>query len=206
VTGWRGGVARVSALAAIALGIGLAVTPGAGACSSEIPSFAQVIAGADTIVAGRLVRVQPVDGAPDDVVLAVERVLKGSSEPELHLVGPRTGLCGDGLDVPLGSRLILATDVAFYDQVITPFWTTLDGDLYGTAELPLGAATIDQVAATVALEVDQLQAAPEAPGGPTIVALTPDVVISIAIALVAIVVGGLLVGLVGRRGRSGGSS
>jgi hypothetical protein len=200
VTPGAGRLARAGLVGLLAVGAWVGSTAGVVACSSEMPGFDHVVDHAATIVEGRVLRVEEVLSEPDDIVLAVDRVLKGESGPELRLDAPRSGLCGDGLDVPVGTRVIVATEVPFFDQVITPFWAEVDGGFYGTASIPVGAGSVDQLGASVAGRVASMHAPPVTdPIPPGADGVDLGVALPLVVAVAAIVGGLVVLVVVSRR-------
>lgn len=121
------------------------------ACTSEQPSFEQAVDGADFVVDARVIAVQKIVSEPDTYVLAVDRVLRGQAGAQVVLKGARTGLCGDQLDIQrLGERIIIAVGVDFFDQEISPYWAESQGRLYGSATMPFGARSLDDIAWSIA--------------------------------------------------------
>ena len=178
-------------LAGLVLGL-VAVQAGGGsvlACTSEQPSFQQAVDGADFVVDARVIAVQKIVSEPDTYVLAVDRVLRGQAGVHVVLKGARTGLCGDQLDIQrLGQRIIIAVGVDFFDQEISPYWAESEGQVYGSASMPFGARSLDDIAWSIArLKVP---------------AVSPSEAGSGAWPLVAIAVAGLAGVLVAARWRS----
>ena len=121
------------------------------ACSSEQPTFEQAMAGAQAVAWVK------VDLAPDGEVqrgispLLVTDVIHGDPGP---FIGGdlRTGLCGDTIHYLYGddAMVLVAFGVPFFDQLIAPSWGRgEDGALVGTAGMPFGVRTIDDVESAV---------------------------------------------------------
>lgn len=158
----RGSVALILALF-LGLTSGLAPSD-VQACSSDHPTFSEVVRGARTIA-----RVTIVDGF--DAYMAdpthsetyrVERVLKGSL-PEIVTVAPAwTSLCHDSVGYYAGDAgvesdgktIIVALELRYYDQLIHPMWVAGgDQGLYGSAGLPVGATTLAGLEAAILAEL-----------------------------------------------------
>src|SRR5688500_4162404 len=154
---------RIRRLAVAATLLGMAMGPAASAtfaCISESPSFAQVVARADTIARVTIVDGTDYDTQRDIEVFRVERVLKGRPGPLIELVNPMSGLCGDRIGSMTsdhgngaGQTIILATDVEYFDQVLQPFWHVGVGGFGGSAGWPVAAENLDELEAAIVAAV-----------------------------------------------------
>jgi hypothetical protein len=155
--------ARITAALTLIAGILVAASPGAvSACSSDHPTFAEAVRGARAIA--RVTVVEGFDTYTDDPTLSetyrVEQVLKGSL-PEVVTVAPaRTSLCGDtvsyfaGGEHAEGVAIVVAIDLPYYDQVIHPMWTEVDGQgVFGTAGVPSGVTSLAELESAVLAQV-----------------------------------------------------
>ena len=154
--------------------VGLALGPAASptfACISESPTFAQVVARADTIARVTIVDGTDYDAQRDIEVFRVERILKGKPGPLIELLNPKSGLCGDPIGAMttdhggggVGETIILATGVEYYGEVIHPFWHQGLGGLGGMAARPAAADTMAKLEGAILTAL----AAPDTSTSPT---------------------------------------
>ncbi len=156
-------MAIVAAMASLLL-----VTKPVVACDAFVPTFQEVIEGADAILIGEVTEVgRRPDLRWNAVRIEVQRVLRGQAGDALVVDQPAY-LCGDGLEQrDVGRRVLIATDVNFGFTEVAPYWWMQRGQLEGWAETPAGVATIDELANLIAALPDTAIDQPNQDGRPT---------------------------------------
>lgn len=123
------------------------------ACSALVPTFDAAVQGSSLVVLGTVTKATNTDESshPDEFTIRVERVLRGAHVNRIVIDQPAY-LCGDNLGPDsVGRRVIVATDVPFYRQLLSPFWwERRPGVLDGLAEFPAGVTTLDELADRIA--------------------------------------------------------
>ena len=143
------------AAVAIALVLALAMVRPAGACSGSLP--ARYLPLSDLVVVGTVAgRIG--DDTGTTIAVEVDRVLRGDPVESLRLENVRGHICGDYVDAPVGSPIVLALGIEFQPmpdqpvEEIAAYWYRADGFVLGTADVPgvalgEGPGTLEQVIA-----------------------------------------------------------
>lgn len=151
-----------AALATFALALGLlAATPAAvSACSSDHPTFAEVVQGARAIA--RVTIVEGFDTYTADPTTSetyrVERVLKGTLPRLVTLAPAWTSVCHDSVayyaEESASKTFLMAVDMRYYDESIHPMWMVDDAQgVWGTAGVPSRVRTLDELEAAILAEL-----------------------------------------------------
>ncbi|MGH2444763.1 MAG: hypothetical protein ACRDGD_01790 [Candidatus Limnocylindria bacterium] len=98
------------------------------ACSSEQPSFAEAVNGAEAIARVRVEAVSTYGEPARGETYRVLEVLKGDLPDVVQLDSPFTNLCHDtiGYYVPEGTEAVVAFGVRYFHDTIHPFWVETD--------------------------------------------------------------------------------
>lgn len=151
--------ARVTAITLLLVfNLLVAVTP-ATACSGPLMPLSTAGSGASRIVVGTVV--EKTTTRPYELVLAVERVVKGKAPGTLRISELlATHVCGDPIDAEPGQRLVVAFDVRSYSQTLNPA-AIFDGEgrlVFSWFELPNQNWTMDDL--ITALSMPSTDASP----------------------------------------------
>lgn len=138
--------ARVTAITLLLVfNLLIAVTP-ATACSGSLMPLSTAANGASRIVVGTVV--EKTTTRPYELVLAVERVVKGKAPGTLRISELLAAhVCGDPIDAEPGQRLVVAFDVRSYSQTLNPA-AIFDGEgrlVSSWFELPNENWTVDDL-------------------------------------------------------------
>lgn len=126
--------------ATIAIGTGLAAAPAASACSAAPVSFQHVVDHAPQIYLVTVASRAMSENVPNGYSLVVREAIRGPLPDDVSLptlvrvAAPRVTACGDVLDVPISSHMVVAFDVpAFEDgEPLAVAWIIRqDGSLVG---------------------------------------------------------------------------
>lgn len=104
----------------------VAAPPPAAACSGARVEFAEIRAEASRIVVGTITASRGDPLGPDAIAIRVERLIRGSSPVDLILDPPDYMGCDGRIAEPIGTRLVIATGLQFFDAAppndLHPYW------------------------------------------------------------------------------------
>lgn len=122
------------------------------ACSGSLMPLSTAASGASRIVVGTVV--EKTTTRPYELVLAVERVVKGNAPGTLRISELLAAhVCGDPIDAKPGQRLVIAFDVRSYRQTLNPA-AIFDGEgrlVFSWFELPNENWTVDDLIAALSM-------------------------------------------------------
>ena len=184
--------ARVTAITLVLVFNLLVVVTPTTACSGSLMPLSTAASGASRIVVGTVV--EKTTTRPYELVLAVERVVKGNAPGTLRISELLAAhVCGDPIDAEPGQQLVVAFDVRSYSQTLNPA-AIFDGEgrlVFSWFELPNENWTVDDL--ITALSMPSTDALPTVGAGQS---REP-----IGVVLVAAFVATFLVALTRRRRR-----